>query len=237
LHLKGTRTITDLKAGKRREKRVSVFLDGAFAFSLAADVAAGAALRVGQELSPRQERELAGADEYKRCYNAATRFLGYRPRSRTEVEARLLQHGYRPATVGQVIARLRELELLDDAAFARYWAENREEFSPRGRRLMTLELRRKGLDRDTIERAVAGLDEDASALRAAEKKLRTLTAADYDTFRRRLGDYLARRGFGYDTIDRTLAALWRERGAPRRDGEDRDFFREGGTDTAPPGTK
>jgi regulatory protein len=232
------KTITELKAGKRREKRVSVFLDGVFAFSLAADVAAGAGLRVGQELSPRQERELTRADDYKRCYNAATRFLAYRPRSRTEVQSRLLQRGYRPATVNRVIARLRELDLLDDAAFARYWAENREEFSPRGRRLVTLELRRKGLDRDTIAEAVATVDEDASARRAAEKKLRTLPAGDYTTFRRRLGDYLARRAFSYDTIDRTVAALWREHGAPGGDDrDDRDSFREGGTDTAPPGTK
>jgi regulatory protein len=213
------KTITGLKAGKRREKRINVFLDGAFAFSLAADVVAGADLRVGQELSPQQARKLAGADAYRRCFNAATRLLGYRPRSQTELRTRLQQHGYEAATVNKVVARLRELELLDDAAFARYWAENREEFSPRGRRLMELELRRKGLDRETIEQAVAGLDEDASARRAAEKKLRTLPVDEYDTFRRRLGDYLARRGFNYETIDRTVAALWRER---RGDGPDRN---------------
>ena len=57
------KTITGLKAGKRREKRVNVFLDGSFAFSLAADVVAQADLRVGQELSSDEERKLAGADE------------------------------------------------------------------------------------------------------------------------------------------------------------------------------
>jgi regulatory protein len=217
------KTITGLKAGKRREKRISVFLDGSFAFSLAADVVAGADLRVGQELSPQQERKLAGADEYRRCFNAATSFLGYRPRSRAEVRTRLTQRGYAAATVNKVIVRLGELELLDDAAFARYWAENREEFSPRGRRLVTLELQRKGLDRETIEGAVASLDEDAGARRAAEKKLRSLPADDYDVFRRRLGTYLGRRGFNYDTINRTVALLWRERtGATPADGPDRN---------------
>jgi regulatory protein len=226
------KTITGLKEGKRRDRRINVFLDGAFAFSLAADVVAGAALRVGQELSPGQERELASADEYRRCYNAATRFLGYRPRSRTEVRARLIQHGYAPPTVDKVIARLRELELLDDAAFARYWADNREEFSPRGRRLVKLELQRKGLDREIIEQAVAGVDDEAGARRAAEKKLRTLSADDYDTFRRRLGDYLARRGFSYDIIERTVAALWRE-----RRGDVSDYVAGGGAPAARPRTK
>ena len=205
------KTITGLKAGKRREKRVNVFLDGSFAFSLAADVVAQADLRVGQELSSDEERKLAGADEYRRCFNAAARLLGYRPRSRAEVRERLAGRGFTAPTVTRVISRLGELELLDDAAFARAWTENREEFSPRGRRLVKMELRRKGLDRETIEQAVATVDEDAGARRAAEKKLRTLPADDYDTFRRRLWDYLARRGFGYETIERTVAALWRER--------------------------
>ena len=43
--------ITDIKTGKRREKRVNVFLDGRFAFSLLAEVAAQEGLKVGQELS------------------------------------------------------------------------------------------------------------------------------------------------------------------------------------------
>ena len=205
------KTITGLKLNRQREKRVSVFLDGDFAFTLAADVVAGADLRVGQELSLQQERKLTGNDSYQRCFNAAVRLLGYRPRSQTELRSRLRQHDYPAAIIAKVIARLKELEMVDDAAFARHWTENRAEFSPRGRRLVKLELRRKGLDRDTIEQAVAGLDENAGARRAAEKKLRTLPVDDYDTFRRRLGGYLMRRGFNYETVDRTVAALWRER--------------------------
>ena len=205
------KTITALKPGKRREKRVNVFLDGSFAFSLAADVVAGANLRVGQQLTPQREHELAGADEYKRCFNAAARFLGYRPRSESEVRDRMRERGYTAGVVSKVIARLRELELLDDAAFARYWAENREEFSPRGRRLMEIELRQKGLDRETIEQAVAVVDEDAGARRAAEKKLPSLPADDYDIFRRRLWAYLGRRGFDYETINRTIEKIWKER--------------------------
>ena len=169
------KTITGLKTGKRREKRISVFLDGAFAFSLAADVVAGANLRVGQELSPQQERKLAGADAYQRCFNAATRLLGYRPRSQSELQSRLRQHGYETATVNKVVARLRELELLDDAAFARYWAENREEFSPRGRRLMEMELRRKGLDRETIAQAVAPASSSTPRRKSSAPCPRTIT--------------------------------------------------------------
>lgn len=202
--------ITGLKAGKRREKRVNVFLDDSFAFSLEAEVVVRAALRVGQELTPRQEEELSGADRYQRCLNAASRFLSYRPRSESEVRQRLLKHGYDTGSINKAINRLKELGLVDDTEFARFWAENREQFSPRSRRLMKLELQRKGLDRDIIEEAVTVVNEDESAYRAAGKKARSLSLSDYHVFRQRLGAYLGRRGFGYDVVKRTIEKIWKE---------------------------
>lgn len=202
--------ITGLKAGKRREKRVNVFLDGSFAFSLEAEVVQQAALRVGQELSPDQEAALAGADRYQRCLNAASRFLAYRPRSEAEVRERLGKHGYDTATIEKTVSRLRDIKLVDDVDFARFWTENREEFSPRGRRVLRMELRRKGLDADTIDAAIGGITEEESAGRAARKKARSLPLDDYDAFRRRLGDYLARRGFGYEICQKTTERMWKE---------------------------
>ncbi|MCJ7604604.1 MAG: RecX family transcriptional regulator [Dehalococcoidales bacterium] len=202
--------ITGLKTGKRREKRVNVFLDDSFAFSLEAEVVAKAALRVGQELTPRQEEELSGADRYQRCLNAASRFLSYRPRSESEVRQRLLKHGYDAVSIDKAINRLKELELVDDTEFARFWAENREQFSPRSRRLMKLELQRKGLERDIIEQVITGVNEDESAYRAAGKKVRSLPLSDYQVFRQRLAAYLGRRGFSYDVVKRTIEIIWKE---------------------------
>ena len=204
--------ITGLKAGKRREKRVNVFLDDSFAFSLEAEVVTKAALRVGQELTPRQEEELSGADRYQRCLNTAFHFLSYRPRSESEVRQRLLKHGYDAGSINKAINRLKELELVDDTEFARFWAENREQFSPRSRRLMKLELQRKGLDRDIIEEVITGVNEDESAYRAAGKKARSLPLSDYQVFRQRLVAYLGRRGFGYDVVKRTIEKIWKENG-------------------------
>lgn len=202
--------ITGLKTGKRREKRVNVFLDGTFAFSLDAEVVTKAALRIGQELEPRQEEELAGADRYQRCFNAAIRFLSYRPRSEREVLQRLLKHGYDEVTIEKAISRLKELELVDDTEFARYWAENREQFSPRSRSLVTWELQRKGLDREIIDQIVTGVNEDESACRAARKKARSLPITDYQIFRQRLWGYLGRRGFNYEVVKRTVEIIWKE---------------------------
>ncbi len=204
--------ITRLTAGKSRKKRVNVFIDGKFSFSLLAEVAVKEALKVGQELSDIQIEALAGTDRYQRCLNAATRYLGYRPRSESEVRQRLQQHGFDSHCTEKTLAKLKEQGLVDDTAFARFWKENRESFSPRSRWLTRLELQRKGLDGDTIEQVVDEVDDSDSAYRAALSRANRLSPSDYQSFRRRLGEHLGRRGFRYDVIKDTVERVWNEYG-------------------------
>jgi len=204
--------ITGLTAGKSREKRVNVYLDDKYAFSLLAEVALKEGLSAGLELSEEQLETLMGVDRYQRCLNAAIYYLGYRPRSEAEIRQRLAKRGFDGASTDKAIARLKEQGLVDDIAFARFWKDNRESFSPRSRRLTKLELQRKGLDNDTIEQIISEVNDSDSAYRAAVKKARRLSQSDYQIFRRRLGEHLGRRGFGYDIINETVARVWKECG-------------------------
>ncbi len=202
--------ITGLTAGKSREKRVNVHLDGKFAFNLLAEVVIKEGLRVGQELSDGEVEALTGRDRYQRCLNAAIRYLGYRPRSESEIRQRLQKHGFDSACTEKAIYRLKEQGLVDDSAFARFWKDNRESFSPRSRRLTKLELQRKGLEIDVIEQIVSEVNDNESAYRAALVKARRLYPSDYQVFRRRLGEHLGRRGFSYDVINETVEKIWKE---------------------------
>jgi regulatory protein len=202
--------VTGLKKSKGREKRIEVFLDGKPALNLLAEVALLEKLEVGQEINAGRLESLAGLDRFQRCYNAAVRYLSYRPRSEGEIKQRLLRHGYDDTCAGKVITRLREQGLVDDTAFARFWIDNRGTFRPRSRRMTRLELRRKGLDADVIEQAVRDIDDRESAYRAALSRTRRLFPSDYPVYRRRLGQYLGRRGFSYDVINETVQKIWNE---------------------------
>lgn len=170
-------------------------------------------LQVGQELSDDQVEALTGSDRLQRCLAAAYRYLGYRPRSESEIRERMQRRGFAVETIDAVMARLQAQNLLDDQAFAQFWKENRESFSPRSQWLTRRELKRMGVMNDVAEQVVAGMDDEENAYRAALQKTRRGAPAEYQDFRRRLGDYLRRRGFNYGVIVHTLEKVWQERGS------------------------
>jgi len=204
--------ITGLKPGKTREKRINVFLDGKLAIGVLAEVALKEGLKVGEELTESRLETLAGLDRFQRCHNAAIRFLGYRPRSEAEIRQRLQRRGFDSDCIEKTTARLKEQGLIDDIAFARFWKDNRQEFSPRSRRLTKLELKRKGLSPEAIEQVIGEIDDRESAYRAALNRARRLSMSDYQTLRQRLAEYLGRRGFSYTVIDETTQRIWQEQG-------------------------
>ena len=190
--------ITSLKVQKRNKQRVNVHLDGRFAFGLAAIEAAS--LQVGQHLSAEDVARLEERDVVEVAKERALGLLSYRPRSQGELRRRLKEKGYTEETITEVLERLTRAGLLNDLEFARYWIENRFQFNPRGVRALRQELWQKGIDDTTIDEALVGYDEDEAAARATEKALRRLQRLDPETFRRRLNDYLRRRGFPYPII-------------------------------------
>jgi regulatory protein len=152
-----------------------------------------------------------------------------------EVEQRLRKKGYLPGQIEAAITRLSKQGYVDDREFARFWISNRQTFSPRGPRLLRSELRQKGVSQEIVEEILAehreeqtgraeqaaevasiyNLQEDApapgtdeaTALALARKRMRLLSNLDPLTQKRRLSGFLARRGYGYDTIDAVMKRL------------------------------
>ena len=204
--------VTAIRAGRGQGKRVNLFLDGRFAFSLQAELAAKEELKVGQELSSHQVEALTGSDNYQRCYDAAARYLSYRPRSEAELKERLCRRHFDDNSIEAVVTKLKEQGLVDDLAFAQFWRDNRQSFSPRSQWLTRRELRQKGVAEEVMNQVVATIDDSDSAYRAALSRARSLSGYDYPQFRQRLGSFLRRRGFNYAVINRTVEQMWPEEG-------------------------
>jgi regulatory protein len=147
---------------------------------------------------------------YQSCLDAASRYLGYRPRSVFEVRTRLRQRGFDHPTIERVLQELGRNGSLDDLAFARFWRENRDSFSPRGTTLLSRELKSKGIAPHIVLEVLQGVDEEANAYRAAGKRARRLAGPDFNCFQSTLTSFLRRRGFSYDVVEHTVNQLWQE---------------------------
>lgn len=201
--------ITALKVQKRNPNRVNVYLDGEFSFGLARVVAAW--LQVGQELNEAKIAQLRAKDEREVAYQRALRFISHRSRSEAEVRQKLKHAQVKAEVIQSVLHRLRKAGLVDDLDFARSWVENRNTFRPRGRHLLTQELRRKGISEEIIQQVLDGLDEEQLAYQAALKGSRRLKNLEWPEFRRKLYAHLARRGFSYEHISPVVERVWAER--------------------------
>jgi regulatory protein len=201
-----SRRITALSAQKRNPQRVNVFLDGEFAFGLARIVAAW--LQVGQELPDERIADLLTEDDYETASQQALGLLNYRPRSAAEIRQKLERHNYRPETLDRVLERLRQAGLVNDVGFARSWVENRSEFRPRSRRALAYELRRRGLDEQTITSTLETVNEEQMAEQAALKKARQLQSLNWKDFRQKMFSFLSQRGFDYEISSQVIARAW-----------------------------
>ena len=191
-------TITELRFQKRNRDRVNVYVDGRFAFGLAAIEAAR--LRVGQTLSDADIAQLQERDKVEQAYERALNFLSYRPRSEAEVRRNLNKKDVKEEIVEVVVERLTRTGLLNDREFARYWVDNRLQFKPRGTRALRQELWEKGVPDAIASEVLESLDEETAARAVAETGARRLTRLEPSDFCRRLQAYMARRGFSYATI-------------------------------------
>ena len=200
--------ITAIQVQRNNPNRVSVYLDGEFAFGLARIVAAW--LQVGQMLDEGKIAELQAEDSRERAMQQALLFLSYRARSENEIRKNLSKHEIPDAVIEETIERLRREGFADDKKFASAWVENRSTFRPRGRRALALELRQKGIDDNTIESALEAVDDEALAYEAGQKKARKLRVQEWTEFRKKLSEFLARRGFSYSVIAPIVKRLWNE---------------------------
>jgi regulatory protein len=154
---------------------------------------------------------LADRNSLQDCLDAAYRYLSYRPRSEAEIRQYLHRRRFADEVAEKTIAQLREQNLSDDFAFAKFWTHNRLSFRPKSKRLIKKELRDKKVAAEIIEQVTEDIDDEEIAYKLGSSRMPALAHLDYPDFYRRLSSYLTYRGFSYEVVKRTAALLWQEK--------------------------
>lgn len=146
-------------------------------------------------------------DTYQSLLNSAFRFLSFRPRSKKETEDFLQKKTKNifvsPDVITRVMDRLTELGYIDDAKFAAWWIEARQKTKPKGIRLIKQELKNKGITTNLL----GGTSEDEVARRAIQKKKEIWKRLPKLEQKKKIYDFLGRRGFASGTIFRVIDSV------------------------------
>ena len=146
----------------------------------------------------------------KTAQAAALRFLKYGPCSIAELKEKLTAKGFSSKDIETTMLDLMASGLLDDRAFTKSWINYRLA-RPFGFRRIIRELKAKGIDQEIIEQAVAEIrgeyNPESVALDLAQRRWQRLPDIDVQKKRKRVLDFLLRRGFEIDLAIKVLKKI------------------------------
>lgn len=203
-----TGRLTALEPDPRRTGAVRLFIDGRHACTVGAAAVAG--LAIGTEVDAPLAARLEAAADSEAALRLVLRHLARRAFARHDLGRRLVQKGQRREPVEAALDEAARLGLLDDARFARDYAEARLRRG-RGPVRVAAELGHMGVDRALIDAAIADLGPSADDLtmprRLAERRLAQLRGLPPAARRRRVLAFLHRRGFASAAVVQLVGRL------------------------------
>ena len=129
--------------------------------------------------------------------------LSRRPQSEKELRTKLQQYGYKKKledlqnNIDHVVEQLKKERYIDEKSFAEWYVSQRQDFRPRSKRRLTVELTQKGISDEIIEIALEGYNEELVLKKLIEKKKEGYSTEE-------LINYLLKQGFPYDLIKTML---------------------------------
>lgn len=189
--------VTAIKPQKNG-KRVNVYLDDKFGFGIDLENFVVLGLKVDQEYSREKIEDIIKKAEFQKTLDKLLRFATLRPRSEKEISDYLRRKEVHESLFEELFNRLKRLNLVNDTAFARWWVEQRLQFKSKSKQELMLELRNKGIDRETVTEVLteSGVDD----LKTARKLLEKYPSKT----REQKINYLIRKGFSWEVINWSL---------------------------------
>lgn len=151
------------------------------------------------EAKDRARAEEIAADPTGYARQVCLQLLEIGPRTRSELASALAKRGVPAEATDEVLGRFAEVGIIDDALFASLWVSSRHRGRGLAGRALSQELRRKGVDDETIKDAVGELEpeqEEQTARELVRRKLASTRRLPTDARIRRLAGMLARKGYG-----------------------------------------
>jgi regulatory protein len=204
--------ITKIKKIRGKRQRYSVHLDGMPALELSDWTIGKLGLHTGEDLDEDTIDKIKSTEAETQAKNNAVNYLSYRQRSSKEMVDHLIKKGFTRACAEEVTRQLQSARMMNDLEFARVFVRDRLKRKPTGRALLRMQLLARGIPSSMADTVLADLispqNQQASALQAAMRKIQITRSStinlDDEKQKKRLLDFLLRRGFSYEIALKTI---------------------------------
>jgi len=195
--------ITKITQQVKSKGRYSIFVEGAYGFSLSEAALLESKLARGHELSASDLKGWKKHSAEDKVSINALRYAAMRLHSKWEMEMYLQRKEVSPALTENILNKLININILNDLTFARSWIAARRLLRPTSKRKLQQELRAKRVSDEIIEKVFS--EDETSEIEVLNElitKKRRLPKYRADNLK--LMQYLARQGFNYGDIKNVL---------------------------------
>jgi regulatory protein len=210
-------TVVDLKRKKRTKEWYLIYLNDGREILSYIDFIVKFKVKVGKQLTEEQIKEMKSESEVILAKEIAYRFISYKPRTLKEVSDKLKAKGFQSDLVSKVVEELKNYGFINDLEYARNFVLNRSRSKTLGELALRRELLSKGISSEIVDEVLSErenlIDEFEIALDLAQGKLKQIKSLKKrkkgrDEYKRRIYEFLLRRGFKFETINRVMREIF-----------------------------
>lgn len=198
--------ITAITPQVKDKRRCNIYIDGRFCCGLTLETTVKNRLKVGQIVSPAYLAEIQLESEKNTAFDKALSYLSATRKTEKQVREHLAGKGYLPTVCDFVVEKLRSYNFLNDGEYAEAYTEFAS--NRKGRRLIRMELKNKGISETEIDEALASMSEEKeeeAAKNCLQKYMRGKEVTR-ETLQKAYR-YLMGKGYDYEVIKTALSSL------------------------------
>ncbi len=159
----------------------------------------------GKEIDSQSLESIINAQRLIDIRKTAYRFASYKPRSIFQIKQKLIEKGFITSEINIAIKFLLEFNLLDDIKFTENFIKNKAQNKKYGINRIRIELKKAGIDNNTIDDSLQSFYPKESAIdlarEASNKKMKMLSLKPIEKQRNSLIQFLLRHGYNWEIIN------------------------------------
>jgi regulatory protein len=146
---------------------------------------------------------------YVKYLNLSFRYLTIRNRSEKEIRDYLTKKNAASEIIEKIVDFLTEKKFLNDETFARSWILSRARLKPKGKMLLQIELRQKGINDELIKKVLSEVQEEIpdeleQAKNLILRRMEKVRDLPRQEIYQKVGGFLSRRGFSWEVTKKAI---------------------------------